>query len=154
MERWTSDQLNTFTTYLLVSWESEATPSATPFFKRAYKISHFPRLWASWVDLPSFATSSKIWPNFSNKVVEKLMLSKSVNNKKCAPKLIFFNEKKIEKDSDNFWHRKLTLKVRNCHFSIAWFRAEVDLTKNLFYEKVLFFTQLTSHLMSSLLKKS
>ena len=32
----------------------------------------------------------------------KLMLSKIVNNKKCAPKLIFFNEKKIEKDSDNF----------------------------------------------------
>ena len=28
----------------LVSWESEATPSATPFFKRAYKISHPPRL--------------------------------------------------------------------------------------------------------------
>ena len=40
------------------------------------------------------------------------MLSKNVNNKKCAPKLIFFNEKKIEKDSDNFWYRKLTLKVR------------------------------------------
>ena len=38
------------------------------------------------------------------------MLSKSVNNKKCAPKLIFFKEKKIEKDSDNFWYRKLTLK--------------------------------------------
>ena len=32
------------------------------------------------------------------------MLSKNVNNTKCAPKLIFFNEKKIEKDSDNFWH--------------------------------------------------
>ena len=30
------------------------------------------------------------------------MLSKNVNKKKCAPKLIFFNEKKIEKDSDNF----------------------------------------------------
>ena len=28
--------------------------------------------------------------------------TKNVNNKKCAPKLIFFNEKKIEKDSDNF----------------------------------------------------
>jgi hypothetical protein len=55
-----------------------------------------------WVDFPSFATSSKIWPNFCNKVVEKLMLSKSVNNKKCAPKLVFFNEKKIEKDSDDF----------------------------------------------------
>ena len=37
-----------------------------------------------------------------NKVIEKLMLSKNVNNKKCAPKLIFFNEKKIEKDSDEF----------------------------------------------------
>ena len=32
--------------------------------------------------------------------------------KKCAPKLIFFNEKKNDKDSDNFWHGKLTLKVR------------------------------------------
>ena len=30
--------------YSLVSWESEATPLATPFFKRAYKISHPPRL--------------------------------------------------------------------------------------------------------------
>ena len=40
-----------------------------------------------------------------------MMLSKNVNNKRCAPKLIFFNEKKIEKDSDNFWYRKLTLKV-------------------------------------------
>ena len=105
---------------IIVSWESEATPSATPFFKRAYKISHFPGLWASWVDLPSFATSSKIWPNFSNKVVEKLMLSKSVNNKKCAPKLVFFNEKKIEKDSDDFWHRKFTLKVQFSHFSPSW----------------------------------
>ena len=40
------------------------------------------------------------------------MPSKNVINKKCAPKLIFFNEKKIEKDSDNFWYRKLTLKVK------------------------------------------
>ena len=89
-----------------------------------------------------------------NKVLWKWKFSKNVTNKNHAPKLIFFNEKKIEKDSDNFWRRKLTLKVRNCHFSIAWFRAEVDLTKNLFYEKVLFFTQITFHLMSSLLKKS
>ena len=83
-----------------------------------------------------------------------MKFSKNVNNKKHAPKLIFFNEKKIEKDADNFWCRKLTLKVRNCHFSIAWFRAEVDLTKNLFDEKVLFFTQLSYHLMCKLLKKS
>ena len=39
------------------------------------------------------------------------MFSKNINNKKCAHKLILFNEKKIEKDSDNFWYRKLTLKV-------------------------------------------
>ena len=31
-----------------------------------------------------------------------MIVSKNVNKKKCAPKLIFFNEKKIEKDSDNF----------------------------------------------------
>ena len=63
-------------------------------------------------------------------------------------------KKKIEKDSDNFWHRKLTLKVRNWQFSITWFRAGVDLPENLFYEKVLFFTQLSYHLMCRLLKKS
>ena len=37
---------------------------------------------------------------------------KMSKTKKCAPKLIFFNEKKIEKDSEDFWHRKLTLKVK------------------------------------------
>ena len=30
------------------------------------------------------------------------MLSKNFDNKKSAPKLVFFNEKKIEKDSDDF----------------------------------------------------
>ena len=70
-------------------------PLATQFFKRAYKISHFPKLLAAWIDLPSFATSSKIWPNFSNKVIKKLILSKHANNKKCASKFVFFNEKKI-----------------------------------------------------------
>ena len=44
---------------VLVSWGSEATPSATPFFKRAYKISHPPRLWAFWDALPSFASSAQ-----------------------------------------------------------------------------------------------
>ena len=38
--------------------------------------------------------ASKIGHHFSNKVIQKLMLSKNVNNKKCAPKLVFFNEKK------------------------------------------------------------
>ena len=31
-----------------------------------------------------------------------MILSKNVNNKKCAPKLVFFNEKKFEKDSNDF----------------------------------------------------
>ena len=68
--------------------------------------------------------------------------------------MIFFNEKKIEKDSDNFWRRKLTLTVRNWQFLITWFRAGVNLPENLFHEKVLFFTQLSYHLMCMLLKKS
>ena len=99
------------------SWGSEETPSATQFFKRAYKISQFPRLLVSLVDLPCFATSSKIWPNFINKVVEKLISSKNANNKKCASKFVFFNEKKNEKESDDFWHRKLTLKVHFSHIA-------------------------------------
>ena len=75
--------IKTVSTSTVVSWESEATPSATPFFKRAYKISHPPRLWVSWIDLPSFASSSKIWHNFSNKVFfswsyEKVILTKNV----------------------------------------------------------------------------
>ena len=45
---------------------------------------------------------SKIRRHFRNKSRSISKLSKNVNNKKCAPKLIFINEKKIEKDSDNF----------------------------------------------------
>ena len=35
-------------------------------------------------------------------VFKKLKFSKNVKNQNHAPKLIFFNENKIEKDSDNF----------------------------------------------------
>ena len=70
--------------YNLKSLTSKATPLATQFFKRAYKISHFPGLWASWFDLPSFATLSKIWSNFKCKVFLNLKLSKNHLNKKCA----------------------------------------------------------------------
>ena len=45
---------------------------------------------------------SKIGHYFSNKVILKLILSRNVNNQKCAPKLVFFNENKIEKYSDGF----------------------------------------------------
>ena len=34
-----------------------------------------------------------------NKMILKLMLLENVNNKRCAPK---FNEKEIQKDSDDF----------------------------------------------------
>ena len=40
------------------------------------------------------------------------MLLENVNNKKCDPKLIFFNEKILRKIPMNFWHRKLTLNVK------------------------------------------
>jgi hypothetical protein len=36
---------------------------------------------------------SKIGHHFSNKKIQKLILSKNVNNKKCAPKLVFFKKK-------------------------------------------------------------
>ena len=38
----------------------------------------------------------KNWASFK-KVILKLMLSKNVNKKKCAPKLIFFSETKKDK---------------------------------------------------------
>ena len=59
---------------------------------------------------------SKIGHHFSNKKILKMILSKDVNNIKCAPKLVFFYEKKNEKDSDDFRHRKLTLTVKFWHF--------------------------------------
>ena len=52
--------------------------------------------------LPNFVnrsadSSSKIGHGFSNKVAQKLKLSKNYFYKKCAPKQVFFNEKKIRK---------------------------------------------------------
>ena len=65
---------------------------------------------------PSSDRSSKIGHDFGNKVVQKLTLSINIFYKKRAPKQLFFNEKKNQKDSDDFWHRKLTLKVKFCHY--------------------------------------
>ena len=45
---------------------------------------------------------TKFGPIFNNKVHQKLQLSKYVNNKSCSPISIFFNEKKIQKDSADF----------------------------------------------------
>ena len=53
--------------------------------------------------LPNFVSpSSKIGHDFGNKVVQKLTLSINIFYKKRAPKQLFFNEKKIQKDSDDF----------------------------------------------------
>ena len=57
---------------------------------------------------------SKIGHDFSNKVVQKLTEEKNVCNKKWSPKLIFFND--FFFNSVDFWHQKLTLKVRFWHF--------------------------------------
>jgi hypothetical protein len=46
--------------------------------------------------------SSKIGHDFSNKVVQKSKLAISHFYKKCAHKQLFFNEKKFQKDSDDF----------------------------------------------------
>ena len=55
---------------------------------------------------------SKIGHHFSNKVIQKLILSKNVNNKKSAPKLAFFNEKKLRKI-------QMIFDVENWHFLTA-----------------------------------
>ena len=46
-----------------------------------------------------------------------MSIKKNVNNKKCATKWIHIHQKKkIERDSDGFWHRKLTLKFKFWYF--------------------------------------
>jgi hypothetical protein len=55
--------------------------------------------------------------NQENKVVQKLKLEKKCFfYKKWSPKLIFFNDFFFWKNSIDFWHRKLTLKVGFRHF--------------------------------------
>ena len=52
-----------------------------------------------------------------NKVLQKFKFLKLFINKKCAPKIIFFNEKKIRRSRIILdIHSKLTLKVRKLQF--------------------------------------
>ena len=67
----------------------------------------WPKINCSQMKLPNFVSSFgdgllNIGHDFSNKVVQKLKLSINHFYKKCAHKQLFFNEKKIWKDSDNF----------------------------------------------------
>ena len=62
----------------------------------------WPKINCSQMILPNFVSpsadsSSKIGLHFSKKAVIKLKLAKNAFHKKGAPKLIFFNEKKIER---------------------------------------------------------
>ena len=94
--------------YSLKLLTSEVTSSATQFFKNSCKISHPPQLQASRDALLNFAASHKSGLILVFKeVVLKLKLAKNHFNKNCAPKFLFSN-KKNQKDSDDFWHRKLT----------------------------------------------
>ena len=45
-----------------------------------------------------------------------MMISKNVRNEKCAPKLVFFNDKMKKKKSFDFQPRKLTSIVKFWHF--------------------------------------
>ena len=96
------------------SLTSEATPSATQFFTRSYKISNNPGLGASLDALPSFAAWSKIGPDFSRKVVLKLKLPKNVLLKSYS------SMKKKQKDLNDYSHRKFTLRVQFQHFAKSW----------------------------------
>ena len=67
----------------------------------------WPKINCSQIKLPNFVSSSsdgssKIRHDFSNKVVQKWKLSKHHFYKKGAPKQLFFDVKKNQKDTDNF----------------------------------------------------
>ena len=50
--------------------------------------------------------------------------------------MIFFNENFFWKDSDNFWHRKLTLKIRHRHFLITWSTKKLLRWKSTIYHSI------------------
>ena len=75
----------------------EATFLVTHSSKRSYKISHPPQLLTSSDALHSFAVSSKIGLNFSNKGVLKLKLQENSFNKTFATKPLSSLKQKIRK---------------------------------------------------------
>ena len=67
-----------------------------------------------WIDI--VWSLQKLGIILESKVVQKLSLEKNVFNKKNSTKLIFLDEIFFWKNSVNFWHGKLTLKVQFWHF--------------------------------------
>jgi hypothetical protein len=71
-----------------------------------------------WIDIAwGLQKLGLIW---ESKVVQKLSLQKNAFNKKGSPKLIFLDEIFFWKNSVDFWHRKLTLKVQFWHSLRPW----------------------------------
>ena len=75
-----------------------------------------------------------------NKVVQKLKLEKNNLNKKLSPELIFLNEYFFWKNSADFWHRKLTLKVQFRHF-LTNHNSSQDCFKTISFEHVDFWAK-------------
>ena len=138
--------------------------------------SDLPKLWTTFSNISKFVHSKsffcvKNWLNLSKKtnfmkniwlgdqlLVKKILqeskLSKSSINISWSPNQIFFTEKKIWKDSTNFRHWKMTLKVRILQSLTRLFIILVSLRMSLFSEKMLIFNRCISGLMSNLIKKS
>ena len=55
-----------------------------------------------------------------NKVVQKLKLEKNVFYKKWSSTIIFLDDFFFDKNSVDFWYRKMTLKVQFRHFLRPW----------------------------------
>ena len=63
--------------------------------------------------MPNFDASSKKDPILVKKEVLKLNLPKNHFNKKCASKFLIFNEKKNQKDYDDFHFESPILALRH-----------------------------------------
>ena len=89
-----------------------------------------------------------------NKVLSKSKFSKKFIGKSWSPCQIFFTEKKIQKDSIDFWCWKMTLKVQILQSLRRLFIILVGLTMTWFSEKMLIFNIRIRGLMPNLIKKS
>ena len=104
-----------------------------------------------WLDLPKLSIEpTKIGHIFRKQSTLKI---KVFIYKSWSPSLIFFTEKKW-KDSINFSHWKMTLKIRNLRCSRRLFIILVSLTVTLFSEKMLISTRCMCGFMSNSIKKS
>ena len=79
----------------------EATPLVTPS-KGLTKLAIFPNYKCPWLICLALPPHQKSIMILMFEVVLKLKLPKHHFNKKSAPKILFLNEKKNQKDSDDF----------------------------------------------------